>query len=320
MRCGDALTVVARRRSIAQKCGRGVRLPDASFGVDPRGIRLDQVQARQATSSVFLRGRVDDAGRMTLSALARDVDLERLPGVPMTGMIGGRVDFAGLVTGSVDSPVISGAVLLAGGRFRDLSFDTARGRITLQTGRLTLEDVAARSGRSRFALAGQIAWGAETRLDLDIQAEHAPAGVLSRWLQAPMSVSGQVDGRIRLYGLADRPSASGRGVLRDAEILGQHIDEASAAFRWDGTRLCNCAKSAICRGLPRTSVSGRMSMQSTGQGGRHSSQPVQSELSTVCMKRCAPTIASTGQAGMHLAQPMQRCSSITATRGGDSTP
>ena len=238
MRRGDALTVVGQA-SVDRTEMAGVALDrlDASFSVGPRGIRLDQVQARQATSSVFLRGRVDNAGRMTLSALARDVDLEHLPGVPMTGMIGGRVDFAGRVTGSVDSPVISGAVLLAGGRFRDLSFDTARGRITLQTGRLTLEDVAARSGRSRFALAGQIAWGAETRLDLDIEAEHAPAGVVSRWLEAPMSVSGRVDGRIRLYGLADRPSALGRGVLRDAEILGQHIDEASAAFRWDGTRL-----------------------------------------------------------------------------------
>ena len=41
---------------------------------------------------------------------------------------------------------------------------------------------------------------------------------------------------------------------------------------------------------------GRMTMQSTGQGGMHSSQPVHCSAMTVCMKRDAPTIASTGHA------------------------
>jgi len=41
---------------------------------------------------------------------------------------------------------------------------------------------------------------------------------------------------------------------------------------------------------------GRITMQSTGQGGMHSSQPVHCAAMTVCMKRDAPTMASTGQA------------------------
>ena len=61
-------------------------------------------------------------------------------------------------------------------------------------------------------------------------------------------------------------------------------------------------------------------MQSTGQGGRHSSQPVQRSAITVCMRFCAPTIASTGQAGRQRAQPMQRASSISATRGAVISP
>ena len=56
-------------------------------------------------------------------------------------------------------------------------------------------------------------------------------------------------------------------------------------------------------------------MQSTGQGGMHSSHPVHHEAITVCMRLEAPTIASTGQAWMHLVQPMQAASSITATCG-----
>ncbi len=68
------------------------------------------------------------------------------------------------------------------------------------------------------------------------------------------------------------------------------------------------------------SAPGLISMQSTGQGGRHSSQPVQRSARTVCMYFAAPTMASTGQGARQRAQPMQRASSIHATRGGPSTP
>ena len=63
-----------------------------------------------------------------------------------------------------------------------------------------------------------------------------------------------------------------------------------------------------------------MSMQSTGQGGRHRSQPVHSSAITVCICFRAPTIASTGHATMQSVQPMQRASSMTATCRGRSTP
>ena len=41
---------------------------------------------------------------------------------------------------------------------------------------------------------------------------------------------------------------------------------------------------------------GTISMQSTGHGGRHNSQPVHSAAITVCIFFAAPKIASTGQA------------------------
>ena len=68
---------------------------------------------------------------------------------------------------------------------------------------------------------------------------------------------------------------------------------------------------------------GTMAMQSTGQGGTHSAQPMHQSSTTVCMSRAAPTIASTGQASMHSVQPMQRLSSIRAAPAlftGESMP
>ena len=54
-------------------------------------------------------------------------------------------------------------------------------------------------------------------------------------------------------------------------------------------------------------------MQSTGQTGRQSSQPVQYGSITVCMSLLLPMMASVGQAAMHRVQPMHQASSMTAT-------
>ena len=61
-------------------------------------------------------------------------------------------------------------------------------------------------------------------------------------------------------------------------------------------------------------------MQSTGQAGTHSSQPVHSISITVCMRLWLPTMQSTGQALMHRVQPMHQASSIQATPRGPSRP
>lgn len=65
---------------------------------------------------------------------------------------------------------------------------------------------------------------------------------------------------------------------------------------------------------------GIISMQSTGHGATHSSHPVHSSATTVCICLRMPMIASTGQGGRHLAHPMQRSSSMSATSSGPSTP
>lgn len=61
-------------------------------------------------------------------------------------------------------------------------------------------------------------------------------------------------------------------------------------------------------------------MQSTGQTGRHSSQPVQNDATTVCIRLLAPKIASVGQASRHSVHPMHQFSSMTAKVREVSTP
>jgi hypothetical protein len=61
-------------------------------------------------------------------------------------------------------------------------------------------------------------------------------------------------------------------------------------------------------------------MQSTGQAGTQSAQPLHNDASTPCSRFCAPMIASTGHASMHNVQPMHAPSSIVASCNGPGTP
>ena len=70
----------------------------------------------------------------------------------------------------------------------------------------------------------------------------------------------------------------------------------------------------------RLPLTASMWMQSTGQAGTHSSQPVHSASITVCMRLLPPMMQSTGQAAMHSVQPMHQSSSIQATPRGPSVP
>ncbi len=85
-------------------------------------------------------------------------------------------------------------------------------------------------------------------------------------------------------------------------------------------RVRACAARAIRCERVIAYVTGIICMQSTGHGGMHNSQPVQSAAITVCITFAAPAMASTGQACMHSVQPMHHDSSIIATAAAWVTP
>ena len=124
--------------------------------------------------------------------------------------------------------------------------------------------------------------------------------------------------------VAARPGARSCGSDRGAPALALGRRRQSSPGRrmvaCQRERGCCARRSVHARGArilagPRAS-GGSIAMQSTGQGGRQSSQPVQCSARTVCISFAAPTIASTGQAWMHSVQPMQRDSSMRAKANG----
>ncbi len=109
--------------------------------------------------------------------------------------------------------------------------------------------------------------------------------------------------------------------LRPFGVVAARARPTALPLRQDGGSVRHADRgrlvaSASLHALP----AGIIAMQSTGQGATHSSQPVHSAGSTVCIRFAAPTIASTGQASMHSVQPMHAASSIRATVRAPGSP
>ncbi len=107
------------------------------------------------------------------------------------------------------------------------------------------------------------------------------------------------------------PETASRSIGSSVRFALVIVEVQAAVERPDGALLSHAGpppgRFARDRAISRSAASassGCMSMHSTGQGGRHSSQPVHSSVITVCICLAAPRIASTGQAWMHRVQPM----------------
>ncbi|MDR7543815.1 MAG: translocation/assembly module TamB domain-containing protein [Armatimonadota bacterium] len=233
-RGGGALEVTGQVRAASARL-RGIPLDEleASFRSDPTGLTIDHLRARGHSFRVSASGTISAGGALDLRALAGAADASALPVPSVATRLDGQMDFAGTIDGTVRAPQISGLVQMGRGHIAGLPVDSAWGRIVYQADRLRLEDASARSGWARYRASGTVG----RQIAVDLEAERAAAGDLRRLGGFELPVGGIVTGRARVEGAATRPRVSGAVTLREAEVLGQKIDEASAEFQWDGRRL-----------------------------------------------------------------------------------
>jgi translocation and assembly module TamB len=230
---------MAGRASVSGARVRDVALDavDTSFRYDASGLWLDHLRVRQGAAWAAAWGRVEPGGGLALGALARVDDLASMPDLRLRLPARGRLDFAGTIAGRLDAPEVTGAVQAGPGAIGALAYDSLAGGITVRPGGLELDEVRARSGRARYRASGRAGLGGAASLALVLEAEDAPAAALQEVLGLSPAVTGTLSGRANITGSLRSPRAVGEVALRQGEILGYGIDEASAAFRWDGTRL-----------------------------------------------------------------------------------
>ncbi|MDI6771474.1 MAG: translocation/assembly module TamB domain-containing protein [bacterium] len=210
---------------------------EASFRSDADGVALEHLRLSRGAAWAIASGHLRPGGEIALQTRAGAVELSQLPPALTREGLSGRADFTGGVSGSLGDPELAGTVLVREGTFAGLDFDVARGGVTLGQNRIRLDGLAVRSGRAHFRAAGSLTWRPTPALALDVEVERAPAAALGKAMALSMPVGGLIDGRARIEGPFARPSAAGAVALREAEVGGQMVDQASASFQWDGTHL-----------------------------------------------------------------------------------
>lgn len=229
----------AGRASVRGARVHGVALDavDASFRFDASGLWFERLWVRQGAALAAAWGRVEPAGRLALETLAHTDDLSTLPYARLRLPARGPADFSGRLAGRLDAPEVTGTVQAGPGALGALAYDALSGSITVRPGGLEMAEVRARSGRARYRASGRAGWGDAASLALLLEADDAPAAALEEALGLRPAATGTVSGRVSIEGSLRSPRAAGEVALRHGEILGYGIEEASAGFRWDGTRL-----------------------------------------------------------------------------------
>lgn len=230
---------IAGRASVSGARVRDVALDavDASFRYDASGLWLDHLRVRQGAAWAAAWGRVEPGGGLALGTLARADDLANIPDLRLRLPARGQVDFAGRISGRLDAPEVTGTVQAGPGAIGALAYDSLSAGITARPGGLELGELRARSGRARYRASGRVALGDAASLALLLEADDAPAAALGEALGLRPVVTGSVSGRVSIEGSLRSPRVEGEVALRQGEVIGYSVDEASAGFRWDGTRL-----------------------------------------------------------------------------------
>ncbi|MDR7485870.1 MAG: translocation/assembly module TamB domain-containing protein [Armatimonadota bacterium] len=253
----DGLTVAGQARLGGVRV-QGLDLDglEASFRYGGAGVVVEHALARRGGAWLAARGSVPRRGPLSLEVHAGTPEVAALPAAPLRHLASGPADVSARIGGTVEAPQVAGAVQMRGGLLGPLAFDTASGRFAWRGGTLDVQDARVRAGHARYQASGRIQLVPALRLALDIEADRAPVATIGRTFGLPVAITGTADGRVRLAGPAARPAASGSVSVREGEVLGQAIDEASAAFRWDG-RVLVVEGGLLRRGQSVLSAAGR---------------------------------------------------------------
>jgi translocation and assembly module TamB len=226
----------------------------AFFWDDLGEIDLDFLGASVGQMEMSASGHVSRAGALDLAIRARDVPLSEvgarltagalpaalsaggLPARPGAGgaALRGHADLAGRLTGTLASPVISGAVAAWDGDVGPVPFAFARGDITASLSGIASSGLDLMDGPTAYHLSGGLRFHPLAAEHLQIDADRVQAADLLRRFGYTPDVSGTVFGHVTVTGPVAHPSGDGHIALEQGSIAGQPVDRAEATLSADG--------------------------------------------------------------------------------------
>ncbi|HLN13322.1 MAG TPA: translocation/assembly module TamB domain-containing protein, partial [bacterium] len=143
-------------------------------------------------------------------------------------------DLEGRLTGTVNAPVVSGAVTAWDGRLGLVPFDLATGDVDAGPQRIGSSGLALVRGGASYDVSGEVGLHPLFAEGVSVQARGVPAGPLAHALVPAIDVSGTLAGRIAVAGPLAHPAVSGTVAFAQGTVSGQRIDAASIEFAGTG--------------------------------------------------------------------------------------
>ena len=178
-------------------------------------LTLDSVEAESGSGVASLNGRLSG------EALALEVTLDRWPieagSGPLASLpagVAGWASYKGRLSGSAESPQLSGEILGGHLELGRIALSDPRGSMSLTLDTLELSDLSLMSaGEGSYRLSGAIhGWReASPTVDLDVKVEGASLSGLLQESGLPLPallLDGRVDGSLHVSGEAYRPDAT----------------------------------------------------------------------------------------------------------------
>ncbi|MDR7594214.1 MAG: DUF748 domain-containing protein, partial [Armatimonadota bacterium] len=187
------------------------------------------LRLRRRLATYVLEGRLQlaDDPVADLALDVRNADLLTLLGVAgVSADADGRLSGRLVLSGPLSRPRAELDVQLAGGAFRGYRFSEGAGRLVLEDGRVSLEDVELVAGRGRLRAEGYVSLRGPSEVEVaGLGLEAAAVSTLAR-LRTPLV--GTVDFTLQLSGTLESPTAGLALEARDVGAAGAQADRLTA--------------------------------------------------------------------------------------------
>lgn len=196
-----------------------------SFSFQSQGdvIVLERAILEQNGSRLAARGTISGDGALNMMIIAPELNLAALTFIPQEQLelLNGKVSFQGLVGGTLSAPTVVGELTSQRLQYGKYLFEDLAGSINFEDNILELTAFKLQWLGSQLLASGQLLWGEDPRMDLQVQVTGVPLGetvAFAGWEDGKRSLSGHLDGMIQITGPLKSPTGDGFFSLKGAKV------------------------------------------------------------------------------------------------------
>ena len=205
---------------------------DAGFSYTESDTIIDFINIKAGSGTLTAKGNLND-GALRLSFIGQSLLLERfsdMAGIPWSG----QANMRGMVTGTVDNPVAEADFNIKDGKIFEQFFTDASGRLVLTKDKVTLHQVATKSGVTTHQVNGTVELTGQKQVNISVRTSRARAETLIGLIAPGEQLTGNIDNEMVITGPLSAWNMEGKVKLWDGSFRGQLISRIEGRYRRAG--------------------------------------------------------------------------------------